>query len=255
MVDNVMRPVVSVLASPTVRGADGLEDVDPPVIFAANHHSHLDTPLLLVTIPPRFRHRMFVGAAADYFFTDRLRSDLSALVMGAIPIERTRVTRRSAEVAARLVDDGWSMLIFPEGGRSPDGWGQEFRGGAAYLSLRCSVPVVPVHIDGTDRILPKGRTLPRPGAVTVTFGSPLRPQEGEDARRFARRIEAAVAALADELASDWFSARLRAARGDTPPLRGPEGVSSWRRAWALGERRGRGPGERVSERPRWPRVS
>ena len=58
---------------------------------------------------------------------------LSALAIGAIPIERTKVNRRSADLAAELIDDGWSMLIFPEGGRSPDGWGQPFRGGAAYL--------------------------------------------------------------------------------------------------------------------------
>ena len=66
--------------------------------------------------------------------------------MGAIPIERARVGRRSADYAAGLIDDGWSLLIYPEGGRSPDGWGQTFRGGAAYLALRCGVPVVPVHL-------------------------------------------------------------------------------------------------------------
>ena len=58
------------------------------------------------------------------------------------------------------------MLIFPEGGRSPDGWGQPFRGGAAYLSNRCDVPVVPVHLEGTGRILRKGakRPTPAPGS-------------------------------------------------------------------------------------------
>ncbi len=129
---------------------------------------------------------------------------LSALVIGAIPIERTKVSRRSADHAAELIDDGWSMLIFPEGGRSPDGWGQPFRGGAAYLSLRCDVPVVPVHIEGTGRILRKGKsTARRRRRPRVTFGAPLRPAEGEDSRRFAARIEAAVAALADEAATDW----------------------------------------------------
>ena len=77
--------------------------------------------------------------------------------MGAIPIERARVGRRSADMAAGLIDDGWSLLIYPrEGGRSPDGWGQTFRGGAAYLSLRCNVPVVPIHVGGTGAILRKG---------------------------------------------------------------------------------------------------
>ena len=85
---------------------------------------------------------------------NRITATLSALVIGAIPIERTKVTRRSADQAAELIDDGWSILIFPEGGRSPDGWGQPFRGGAAYLALRCGVPVMkprrcPFSMSGT----------------------------------------------------------------------------------------------------------
>src|SRR5947199_6706890 len=103
---------------------------------------------------------MFVAAAADYFFKTRATSVTSALALNAIPIERTRVSRRSADDAAELIDDGWSMLIFPEGGRSPDGWGQPFRGGAAYLAMRCKVPVVPVHLEGTGRIMRKGKNRP-----------------------------------------------------------------------------------------------
>ncbi len=90
------------------------------------------------------------------------------------------------------------MLIFPEGGRSPDGWGQPFRGGAAYLASRCSVPVVPVHVDGTGPILRKGSTVPKPAATRITFGHPMHPEPGEDSRRLGARIEESVATLADE---------------------------------------------------------
>ena len=55
-----------------------------------------------------------------------------------------------------LIDDGWNLLIFPEGGRSPDGWGQAHRGGAAWLAARSGRPIVPVHIKGTGRLLPRG---------------------------------------------------------------------------------------------------
>jgi hypothetical protein len=144
---------------------------------------------------------------------DRVTGTLSALALGAIPIDRTRVNRRSADLAASLLDEGWSLLIFPEGGRSPDGWGQPFRGGAAFLSIRCGVPVVPVHLDGTGSILGRGATWPKPGRTKVTFGAPLRPAEGDDARRFGDRIEQAVAVLGDEAISDWWSARRRAANG------------------------------------------
>lgn len=250
--DTLMRAVVATLAAPQLRGLDRLDswrDGDSPLIFAANHHSHLDTPALLTAIPEPWRSKLVVGAAADYFFRNAASSALSALLIGAIPIERTRVSRRSADRAAALLDEGWSMLIFPEGGRSPDGWGQPFRGGAAYLALRCQAPVVPIHLEGSRHILRKGKRLPTPATVKVNFGGPMRPAAGEDARRFAARIEQSVAELADETSTDWWSARRRARRGVTPSLTGPA-ASGWRRAWALGDPSRR----RRRERYRWPRV-
>lgn len=236
LLEGVMRPLVAALGAPERDGIDRLAGLaDRPVIFAGNHHSHLDTPVVLTSIPEPWRHKVFVGAAADYFFRTRLTSVASALVIGAIPIERSKVTRRSADQAAALIDQGWSMLIFPEGGRSPDGWGQPFRGGAAYLASRCDVPVVPLHIEGTARILRKGAKMPTPAAVRVTYGVPLQPLEGESAARFAERIERAVAELADEATTDWWQARRRAATGSTPALTGPD-APAWRRAWALGDR-------------------
>jgi len=247
LLEGLARPTMKVLAAPERRGLDRLDELTGPVIFAANHHSHIDTPLMLTSIPEQWRHRIFVGAAADYFFRNRATSAVSALVMGAIPIERSRVSRRSADQAAELIQDGWSMLIFPEGGRSPDGWGQPFRGGAAYLSIRCGVPVIPVHLRSTGRVLAKGDSVPRPARTRVTFGTPIWPEEGEDARRLAARLEHTVAALGDEARSDWWQARRRAHAGHTPGLTGPE-VGTWRRAWARSDRRRR----KTTDEPRWP---
>jgi len=235
LVDLAIRPAVHALASPAVDGRERLDALVPPVIFAANHHSHLDTGLLLSLLPERFRRKTVVAAAADYFFDRRVKGTLHALAFGAVPVERTKVNRRSADVATGLLDDGWNLVIFPEGGRSPDGWAQEFRGGAAYLSVRSGRPVVPVYLEGTRHVWPKGQRLPRPHRVTVTFGTPISPDPGEDARRLAARLERAVAALADERSSDWWTARRRAAEGATPPITGPE-AAAWRRAWALRSR-------------------
>jgi 1-acyl-sn-glycerol-3-phosphate acyltransferase len=238
LLESLLRPTAAVIARPRRRGLDRLEDLRDaggPVIFCANHHSHVDTPVVLTSLPEPWRYQVFVGAASDYFFRTRVTGAAASLLLNAIPIERATVTRRSADLAAQLIDDGWSMLIFPEGGRSPDGWGQDFRGGAAYLARRTGAPVVPIHLSGTDRILPKGAKKLKPGPTTVTFGDAIRAEEGEDTRRLAARIEAAVAALADEHTADWYSARVRAHAGATPGLGGPE-VASWRRAWALGER-------------------
>jgi 1-acyl-sn-glycerol-3-phosphate acyltransferase len=236
IVDDVLKPVLRLVASPTVHGEDRLAGLQPPAIFVANHHSHLDTSLLLTSLPERFRHKAVVAAAADYFFTTRAKGAMSALAIGAIPMERTKVGRRSADLAAELLVDGWNLIMFPEGGRSPDGWGRAFRGGAAYLALRCGRPVVPLYLEGTGRLWKRGKRWPKVAGkgegVHLVFGSPMWPEDGEDARRLAARVERAVGALADEWSTDWWSARRRAAAGATPALTGPS-AGAWRRAWAL----------------------
>ena len=250
LLETVMRPVVAALGAPERAGIDRLAGLpDGPVIFAPNHHSHLDTPTMLTSIPEPWRHKVFVAAAADYFFKTHVTSAASALALGAIPMDRSKVSRRTADQAADLIEAGWSMLIFPEGGRSPDGWGQPFRGGAAYLSNRCSVPVVPVHLEGTGRILRKGAKRPTPSQVRVTFGTPLRAEEDESTNRYAERIERAVAELADEATTDWWQSRQRAARGTTPALTGPD-APAWRRAWALGDR----SRKRRRQTREWPKL-
>jgi len=268
VLDNITRPVAKVVAPTTVRGIEHLRHLEGPVIFAANHASHVDTPLLLTTLPLEFRHRTIVAAASDYFFDRTWKAVLWSFALAAIPIERSKVNRRSADTAAELLEDGWNLVIFPEGGRSPDGWTQPFRGGAAYLARRTGRPVVPVYLHGTRHVAGKstatgdrptrrsgteatGRRGLRRAEVAVIFGPPLLPREGEEARRFSARVEAAVALLADEVATDWWTARRRAAAGGDSSSRGPD-APAWRRAWALGP----APGDEhpVAGEREWPRV-
>ena len=248
VLDTVGQAAIRVVASPKIAGTDRLAHIKGPAIFAANHASHVDTPLLLACLPDRFRHRTAVAAGADYFFDKKWKGRVWAFLINAYPIERNKVSPRSARLSGELLDDGWSIIIFPEGGRSPHGWGQPHKAGAAFLGVRHNIPVVPVHIEGTRRILKRGSKTISPSRTTVTFGSPMRADEGEDARAYAARIERAVAALADEQATDWWTARRRAAQQSSPTLTGPAGVAPWRRTWALGE--GRRRSERVQ---RWPK--
>lgn len=252
-----LRLFVRGLANPDVVGLDRLADLtrldDPPaVIFAPNHHSHLDTSLMIRSIPLCWRRELVVAAAADYFFDQHWKAVLSALSLNAVPIDREVTSRKSSDMFRDLVADGHSLLIYPEGGRSPDGWGQEFKGGAAYLSNRTGAPVVPVFIDGTGVIFGKGMKRPKPGRTKVVFGSPLWPIEGEATRRFNSRIEAAVTRLGDEALTDYWTATRRAATGANPKLTGPE-YNGWRRQWELGEQRKLGAaGLRRRQKRRWP---
>jgi 1-acyl-sn-glycerol-3-phosphate acyltransferase len=255
--EGIVRPLAHLLADPKVDGLDRLEQLHEPVIFAANHASHIDTPLLLSVLPDRWRHRTVVAAGADYFFDRRWKAAFFAFSINAIPIERLRVNRRSADLAASMLDDGWSLLIFPEGGRTPDGWGQTHRPGAAWLAVRTQRTVVPVYVEGTRRVLPRHGNRLRPASTRVSFGHPLAPVPGMDARDLAANIEGALEVMADEQQSDWWSARRRAARGQTPRLTGPA-ASTWRRSWALSERpdgrKRREEDLRGGSDGRWPRL-
>ncbi|MDO8362597.1 MAG: lysophospholipid acyltransferase family protein [Actinomycetota bacterium] len=252
-----VRAMVKALADPEVVGLDRLSDLErmdepPSVIFAPNHHSHLDTGVMIVAVPEPWRSKLVVAAAADYFFDTRLKGTIAALALNAFPIDREVTGRKSSDELRRLLDTGWSLVIYPEGGRSPDGWGQDFKGGAAYLANRTGAPVVPVFIDGTGSIFGKGMKRPKPGTTKVVFGAPLHPAEGESTRRFNSRIEAAVTALGDEALTDYWTARQRAAKGTSPKLTGPE-YNGWRRQWALAEHRKLGmAGQRRRQRRRWP---
>ena len=247
VLDNVGRPLVNLVATPTIRGADRIEHLKGPAVFAANHASHMDVPLLLTSLPQRFRHRTAIAAGADYFFDKRWKGAMWAFLINAFPFERLRLSRRGAELAGSLLADGWNVIIFPEGGRSPDGWGQPHKPGVAYIALRHNVPIVPVHLEGTRRILKRGGKVLTPSTTTISFGTPLHADEGEDARAFADRVERAVAALADEQATDWWTARRRAAARSTPALSGPAQAGAWRRQWALGEGR-----RRTTTTRKWP---
>lgn len=252
-----LRLLIDSVASPTVLGLDRLEDrrnADPvePLIFVPNHHSHLDTGLMIRSIPEPWRSNLTVAAAADYFFDTRLKGTAAALALNVIPIDRHEVGRKSSDRIRGLIDDGWSLVIFAEGGRSPDGWGQGFKGGAAYLAAKTGAAVVPVFIDGTGAIYGKGMKRPKRGTTRVVFGAPMSPAKGESTRRFSARIEAAVTLLADESTTDFWSARQRAARKANPSLTGPE-YTGWRRQWALSEqRKNASTGLRRRQKRRWP---
>ncbi len=259
--DLIGKPVVRYYAQPTIKGLDRLSTLDGPAVFAANHQSHADTAVMITSIPEPWCNRLIVAAAADYFFANRASSAISALFVGAIPIERTSINRRTIDTAVGLLRSGWSMVLYPEGGRSPDGWGQTFRPGAAYLARQAGVPVVPVHIRGTFEILRKGRAWPKRARSVVNFGKPLTFEPDDNNRRFTQKMQTAVDALADETRSgNWFEVRRRQHAGDSPQTTGPE-AAPWRRRWALTDEGITGTrntttrnAAKGSSRKRWPNV-
>lgn len=227
----MLRPLTWSTTRPDVQGRDHLDKLTGPVVYVANHSSHLDTPLILGSLPDRLAKRVAVGAAADYFFDARWRAAVTALIFNAFPVERFR-SRRLQSLAPRLLARGWSLLLFPEGTRSEDGWMTSFRLGAARLCVSQRVPAVPVVLRGTFGAMPRGRNWPMPGRprVVVRYGAPLMPAAEESARDFNVRLAAAISRLWAEEELGWYGSLRAAARGDLELPTGPSG-SSWRRIW------------------------
>lgn len=226
-----LAPLVRFEVRGSVQGLNLLDAVEPPVMFVANHSSHLDAPLILTSLPRAWRDRTAVGAAADYFFDSWWRGMATALVFNAFPVER-RGAQRSARDARRLLHTGWNLLVFPQGTRSRDGWITDFYPGAASLALAAKVPVIPVAISGSYQAMPRGRAWPAPGRppVRIRFGRPVRGEPGEKGRDFNQRVHRALVLMLHEERTTWWDALLDDARDELPDASGPD-AAEWRRIW------------------------
>jgi long-chain acyl-CoA synthetase len=202
-------PLARVFAWIKVDGLDHLDGVEGPVVFASNHQSHMDTPAILWALPARWRYRVAVAMAKEFFrahffpeefsrrawFTNSLNYYLAALFFNAFPLpQREAGARQTLRYIGDLLTDGWSVLIFPEGRRSEDGSVTEFRPGIGMIGSRLGVPVVPVRLRGLDKVLHPSARMATPGRARVSFGAPLT-LEGEDYTALARRVEDAVRGL------------------------------------------------------------
>ena len=192
-----------------VTGLEHLKELPPAVIFASNHQSHLDGSSILFALPFRWRRRVAIAASKEFFAPHfhpekyglgrRLASGLgyylASLFFHVFPLPQREAGAMGAlQHAGRLLSDGWCVLIFPEGDRSDAGEILPFQPGVGMMASRLGVPVVPVRLEGLDKILHKSWKMARPGRASIRFGSPLH-LEGDDYAELARRVERAVREL------------------------------------------------------------
>jgi 1-acyl-sn-glycerol-3-phosphate acyltransferase len=155
---------------------EGLEKIDPngSYVFVANHLSYMDTPCILAAIPVQFRFMAKKGLFSIPF----LGYHLSRAGHIAVPRDNPREAIKAMSEAGKMIRErGISVLIFPEGGRSPEAKLQPFKEGAFYIAINSGVPVVPVAIAGSEQVLPMGSGTVSPGKVRVRIGDPI-PTEG-----------------------------------------------------------------------------
>lgn len=184
----VLRPVMDVYTRRRASGRDKLFKVKGPIILVANHTSHMDTPVILAALPRRLRKRTAVAAAADYFYRNKLVASLVSLIFNTVPMERKGggLGKQATDHLDRLLDEGWNLLVYPEGTRSRSGGAGRVRRGAAVLANRHKLPVVPIRVSGTRAVMPPGRFWPKRlhgrvlskrHRVQVSFGEPIKPAD------------------------------------------------------------------------------
>jgi long-chain acyl-CoA synthetase len=202
-------PLGRIFARLRVEGLEHLRTVQGPVVFAANHQSHLDTPAILDALPPEWRYRVAPAMAKEFFkahfypeqfgrrawLTNSLNYYLASLFFNAFPLpQRESGTRQTLRYIGELVSAGYSVLIFPEGRRTQRGEVGRFQPGAAMIASRLEVPVIPVRLEGLDRILHQKARFPTRGLARVAFGRPMS-LRGSDYAALAREIQEAVEKL------------------------------------------------------------
>jgi long-chain acyl-CoA synthetase len=202
-------PLGRVFARVDAHGLHHLDSLQGPAIFAANHQSHFDTPVILDALPARWRYTIAPAMAKEFFrahFHPHLASRgeflknsanyyLAALFFNAFPLpQRETGTRQTLRHIGELIDRGTSILIFPEGRRTADGSISRFQPGVAMIAARLGVPVVPVRLEGVDRILHQTWKFPVRGVAKVSFGAPIF-LKGNDYAGMAAQVETAIRAL------------------------------------------------------------
>jgi long-chain acyl-CoA synthetase len=202
-------PLARAFAHARIEGLQHLAQVNGPVVFAANHQSHMDVPVILAALPGSWRARIAPAMAKEFFkahffpagytwrqrLTNSLNYYLAAFYFNAFPLpQREAGARQTLQYIGDLVGAGWSVLLFPEGERRATGDIMRFRGGIGMIASRLEVPVIPVRLDGLDRVLHPKWKMARPGRVRVAFGEPLH-LRGDDYEMLARRVEERVRAL------------------------------------------------------------
>ena len=201
-------PATHLLAHPRVRGREKLDGLPAsPVLVVSNHITEIDIGFILAALPARIRHRLAVGmigerlrdmrnppGGTEFFraWLDRLEYFLIVALFNVFPLPQRSGYRESFAYAGDSADRGYSVLVFPEGRRTPDGNLSPFRAGIGLLARRLGLPVVPVRIDGLYSLRMEKKKIAAPGAVRVSIGAPQVFGPGDTEEAITAQLEVAM---------------------------------------------------------------
>jgi len=187
-----------VVSGATVLWYESQPDDSCQRVYFANHTSHLDALVIWAALPSAIREKTRMVAAQDYWNAGPIRRYISRSLLNAVLIERENVSFKNSpiKVMAEEMRDEYSLILFPEGGRSQDGTLGEFKSGLYYLCRRRpDLELIPIYLNNMNSILPRGKALPVPMLSRVIFGPPMWLEVDERKESFLERTRNAVLKL------------------------------------------------------------
>jgi long-chain acyl-CoA synthetase len=197
-------PATMIMAHPRIVGRENLRGIEGPFLISCNHITYIDVGFALIALPARVRHKLAVGMWGEMLWEmwrppqgwnafKRLSYNVGYYLVVALfdvfPLPQQSGVRESFAYAGESVDRGYSVLVYPEGVRTPDGKPCAFRSGIGMLAARLNIPVVPMRIDGLYEMKMAGRKIARPGELTVVIGKPMRFSPETPAEEITNQLE------------------------------------------------------------------
>jgi long-chain acyl-CoA synthetase len=203
-------PATMIMARPKVSGHEHLEHFCGPALIISNHVTQTDIGFILASLPVRLRHRLATAMQGEMLrsmryppgewnFLRRWYEQLQYLLVVALfnvfSLPQKSGYRESFDYAGELADQGWNVLIFPEGKRTQTGELNDFRKGIGLLATRLNLPVIPIHIHGLFPLKQQKKRFSKPGTVQVHIGEAIRFEATADPENIARELQRIVGEL------------------------------------------------------------
>jgi len=193
----LIYPFVHLFYRVRIIGMERLRAEDGPFLITPNHCLHLDNGIILSRLPLAIRWKLSVAAAADTIYGNPVQGILASVLANAFPLQREGGVRKSLDLLGSRLDQGYNVLIYPEGKLTLGGPLQPFRPGAGLMAVEGATPIVPIKLKILQMSIIDRRSFPSRlrGEVELVVGEPIRFDSDTDHATATTRLEAAVAAL------------------------------------------------------------
>ena len=203
-------PATMIMAKPRIIGREHLKGFSGPALIVCNHVTQTDIGFILAALPARFCHTLAAAMQGEmlrsmrhppkeWFFLRRwyeqLQYALVAALFNVFSLPQRAGYRESFKYAGQLADQGWNVLVFPEGKRTETGELNEFRKGIGLLATRLNLPVIPMRIDGLYELKQQKKHFSRPGTVQVHIGEPVSFESSDQPEEIAKRLQQSILEL------------------------------------------------------------